>query len=416
MDDPSTQSGIAGLDMHVGPVAVPSMSMPMLVPRVTGGRVASFAHSQDTGRDPLNEGEGVEDNDNIDGWQEKDRKERLQKLRENQKPRLYGPSERILSDDVFRELIESNIRQFEEEHAHIDKHYSALGSRSSFVNVKCSPHAVQLISDAFEDFLMKLLRLAHVFFSARVRTTELLDDLTLKGNTFGPDHRMLINMRICNEGESKRKREHEMIESVQKQRDEEAAEQEDNVDADEMARLAAQRVEQKKESSKIMTMEEINRAREIMAARKNQGLLVKTEAMKAMESILSTVPLELDKIYRETEVFFKKYSEHPLSGQEVSNVHEIQAEIKKVALKSSKLRESEWRAFRLDDLVPVLDAEPALRRKMVTLYGQNSNVVVMLQICTKRKKISGIFSKNFAAESEALLKNRSKAESGWRMS
>jgi hypothetical protein len=161
-----------------------------------------------------------------------------------------------------------------------------------------------------------------------------------------------------------------MIDSVQKQREEEAAAEVDDDVLQQLQRGAAERVEQKKSNSKVVTMEEVNREREIMARKGGQGLLVKSWAVKAQESFASSgLGLEMEKLYSDTELVFKKISEHPLSGQEVSNVHEIQAEIKKTALRRSGLRESEWRALRLDDLIPVMDAEPTLRRKMVTLYG-----------------------------------------------
>jgi hypothetical protein len=368
-DNGGPSEGIAGLDMNIGSIVAPSSSLPDLAPRISGGKAASYAHVNDSSRDAMNGGDGGDDADDIDEIEKDAIKSAHERLKASQKPKQYGPADRVLSDDVFRQLIDSNIKDFEEEHAHIDKHYS-VGSRPSFSNVKCSPHAIQVISDAFEDFLMKLLHRSHVFFSARVRSQELLEELTLKSNTFGPDHRMLINMRICNESEIKRKRERDMIESVQKQREEEAAAEEDGIEEDERQRDAAERVEQKKANSKTVTMEEVNREREIMARKGGQGLLVKSYAVKALESFASTgLGLELEKMYNDTELFFKKISEHPLSGQEVSNVHEIQAEIKKNALRKSRLQESEWRALRLDDLVPVLDAEPTLRRKMVTLYG-----------------------------------------------
>jgi hypothetical protein len=388
---PSTE-GIAGLDMNIGSIVAPSASLPDLAPRISGGKAASYAHVNDSGRDTTNGGDGGDDDD-IDRLEEDARRSGLERLKQTQEPKHYGPADRVLSDDVFRQLVDSNIKDFEEEHAHIDKHYS-IGSRPSFSNVKCSPHAVQVISDAFEDFLMKLLNRAHVFFSARVRSQELLEELTLKSNTFGPDHRMLINMRICNESEIKRKRERDMIESVQKQREEEAAAEDDGIEDDELQRHAAERVEQKKANSKTVTMEEVNREREIMARKGGQGLLVKSYAVKALESFASTgLGVELEKTYNDTELFFKKISEHPLSGQEVSNVHEIQAEIKKNALRKSRLQESEWRALRLDDLVPVLDAEPTLRRKMVTLYGHElvqskNNSIVQEELKRRRDAAS----------------------------
>jgi len=388
-------AGNAGLGLFIpGSIAAPSAYMPAPAPRVPGVKVANYAPVNEANRDPMNEGDGGDDKDDMVAWVKIDQNERQQKLRDSQKPKQYGPADRVLSDDVFRELIESIIRDFEEEHAHIDKHYTSLGSRSSFANVKCSPHAVQVISDSFEDFLMKLLRRAHVFFSARVRSSELLDDLTLKANTFGPDHRMLINMRICNEIETKRKRQQDMLESVQKQREEEdaAAAEDDAADNDLQARLGAQRVEQKKANSKIVTMEEVNKERELMSKKGGQGLLVKNKAVKALES--AVVPLELEKIYSDTDLFFKKISEHALSGQQVSLVHEIQAEIKKSALSRSKLQESEWRALRLDDIIPVMDAEPTLRRKMVTLYGHElvqakNNSIVQEEL--KRRRDAATF-------------------------
>jgi hypothetical protein len=371
-DDDDSGAGIAGLEMVSGPIVAPSASMPEFAPHTSVGAVATFAQVRPSGRDATNEAEGADDEDgnyNFELMEKQADKERHLNLRENRKPRPFGAADRVLSDDVFRELIDSVIRDFEQEHAHITKHYSAKGGRTSFSKVKCSGHAVQVISDAFEDFLMKILKRAYVFFSARVRTKELLDDLTLKANTFGADNRMLINMRICNEAEIKRKKERDMIESIQRQRDDDAAAEEDGLEGDEAERAAAQRVEQKKANSKIVTMEEVNREREIMARKGDKGLLVRTRAVKLQQSFVSTLPVELEKLYADTELIFKKISEHALSGQEVSNVHEIQAEIKKTALRFSRLQESEWRAFRLDDLIPIMDDEPTLRRKMVTLYG-----------------------------------------------
>jgi hypothetical protein len=386
----STDNGFAGLVLHTASIQAPSMAMPDLAPRLEGGRVASFDQRNEAVA--MHDGEAGDDDDDgvqIGAMHETARRELQKRLRASQRPTQYSAAERVLSDDVFRELIESTIRDFEEEHCHIYKHYNSLGSHSNFSNVKCSPHAIQVISDAFEDFVMKLLRRAHVFFSARVRTNEILEDLTLKSNTFGPDHRMLINMRICNESEIKRKKEHDLIDSIQKQRDEEAAAEEDNVDRDAQLRAQYQRVEQKKANSKVVTMEEVNKARDIMAKKGGQGLLVQSWAVKAQQTFVSTVPVELEKVYSDTEAFFKKISEHPMSGQEVSNVHEIQAEIKKAALRSSRMQESEWRALRLDDIVPVMDAEPTLRRKMVTLYGheliQSKNNMIIQEELKRRR-------------------------------
>jgi hypothetical protein len=391
---PPTDNGFSGLVLHTGSIEAPSTSMPDLAPRVEGGRVASFDQHE---AGALHEGDAGEDDDDgvqIGAMEETARRDRQKRLRASQHPTQYSSADRVLSDDVFRELIESAIRDFEEEHAHIYKHYTFLGNHTNFSNVKCSPHAVQVISDAFEDFIMKLLRRAHVFFSARVRTNEIIEDLALKSNTFGADHRMLINMRICNESEIKRKKEHDMIESIQKQRDEEAAAEEDNIDGEEQLRSQAQRVEQKKANSKVVTMEEVNKARDIMAKKGGQGLLVKSWAVKAQQSFVSTVPVELEKVYSDTEAFFKKISEHPMSGQEVSNVHEIQAEIKKAALRSSRMQESEWRALRLDDIVPVMDAEPTLRRKMVTLYGheliQSKNNMIIQEELKRRRDAAAL--------------------------